>query len=252
VTVSILDSQGRLVRRYISAEHGASADPAKDSFAPVWAQAPAAPSAKPGMQRFVWDLHYPPPDAGIRAPPGTYTVQLGVMGREYNQPLIVQPDPHAQASQTDYIQQFQLAQKVDSAEFRASQMVDRAVKLLDALEAGAPRSGAAHAQLAKLMAEARNISGAQTHPERLKELTGMPPDRTDSLRALAFDLSNLEEAIESGDGAPSPDALTAYAMLSRKLDVTSSQWQRLERVEVPRLNARLRAQGDKPIEYEAR
>jgi len=252
VTVSILDPQGRLVRRYSSAEHAPGADPGKDSFAPEWAQPAATPSAKPGMQRFVWDLHYPPPDAGIWAPPGTYTVQLGVMGREYSQPLIVQPDPHVQASQADYIRQFRLAQKVDGAQFRASRMVDQAVRLLDALEAGAPRSGAAHAQVAMLMAEARNISGAQSHPERLKELTGMPPDRTDSLRALAFDLSDLAQSVESADGAPSPDALTAYAKLSRKLDVTSSQWQRLERIELPRLDARLQAQGDQPIEYEAK
>ena len=98
-----------------------------------------------------------------------------------------------------------------------------------------------------LMAEARDISGADVHPERLKELTGKPPARTDSLSALAFDLSTLEEAVDGADAAPSPDALLAYAKLSRKLDATLSRWQQLERVDVPRLNAQLRAQGENPI-----
>ena len=246
VTVSILDSEGRLVRRYSSAEDVPAANPGKDSFAPQWAPAPAVPSAKPGMQRFVWNLHYPQPGAteaggtqkdGVWAPPGTYTVRLGIMGREYTQPLIVKPDPNVDVSQEAFIRQFALAQKVESAQLRASQAVEEAVKLLGALDARLARPGAAHERVAMLIAEARNISGAQAHPERLKELTGKPPARTDSLQALAFDLSNLEQAVEGADAEPSPDALTSYAKLSRKLDTTLSQWQHLERIDVPRLKA---------------
>jgi photosystem II stability/assembly factor-like uncharacterized protein len=256
VTVSLLDSQGRLVRRYSSAEQVPAANPGKVSFAPEWAPVPAIPSAKPGMHRFVWDLHYPQPSAkeakgpqkdGVWAPPGTYTVQLGIMGREYSQPLKVKPDPHVHVSEADFIRQFRLAKKVEIAQFRASQAVDQAVKLLGALDAWVARSEAAHAQVAMLMAKARNISGAQAHPGRLRELTGKPPARTDSLRALAFDLSNLEGAVDGADAAPSPDAVISYAKLSRKLDATMSQWQHLERIDLPRLNAQLHAQGEKPI-----
>lgn len=260
VTLSILDSQGRLVRRYSSALPVPAANPAKDSFAPEWAPAPAPLSAKPGMHRFIWDLHYPPPGAraqqdpqqdGVQAPPGNYTVQLGVMGKEYRQPLIVKTDPNLHVSQAGFIRQFHLAQRVENAQLRAAQAVGRAVKLLDALDARLAGSGAARARIAELMAKARDISGAQAHPERLKELTGKPPRRTDSLQALALDLAHLELAVESAGGAPGPDALTAYAKLSQKLDATLSQWRELERIAVPQLNRQLQRAGLAPIGYEA-
>jgi len=256
VTVSILDSQGRLVRRYSSAERVPATNPGRAESAPEWAHAPATPSANPGMQRFVWDLHYPLPGAeeaqgpqedGVWAPPGTYIVHLGVMGREYTEPLVVKPDPHVHVSQRGFISQFRLAQKIAIARFRASQALDQAVRLLDALDARLTRPGAADTHIAILMAEARNISGARPHPERLKELTGTPPARTDSLQALASDLSNLEAAVDQADAEPSPDALASYSMLSQRLTAMLSQWQHLERTDLPQLNMHLQAQGEKPL-----
>jgi photosystem II stability/assembly factor-like uncharacterized protein len=256
VSVTLRDGQGRVVRRYSSAGRIAPPDPRKLKFAPEWVIPPAIPPAEPGMQRFVWDLHYPAPRArgakgpaqdGVWAPPGTYTVELGVMGHEYSQPLIVEADPRAQVSQADLVREFELARKVERAQFRASQAVGEATKLLDALDARRAGAGAARAQVEGLMGRIAAISGARPHPNRTPELAGTPPRRTDSLQMLSGDLSRLERAVDGADAAPSPDALTSYAELSRRLAAALAQWQRLESVEVPRLNARLKAAGEKAI-----
>jgi photosystem II stability/assembly factor-like uncharacterized protein len=256
VTVTILDAQGHPVRRYSSVEHVPLPNPYELDYAPRWVHEPAVPSRKPGMQRFVWDLHYPRPSApeakgpqkdGVWAPLGNYTVMLSVMGREYSQPLVVKPDPRILVSGAGLLREFELAQKVELADFDASQAVDQATKLLNALDALHLHDSAARAQVAALEAKAVNISGARAYPNHTPQLSGNPPHRTDSLQALSSDLDSLEQAVDGADAAPSPDALTSYAELSRKLKVTLALWQHLESVDVPRLNAQLTAAGEQPI-----
>ena len=256
VTVTILDAQGHPVRRYSSLEHGPLPNPYKLDYAPEWAREPGVPSRKPGMQRFVWDLHYPRPIApeakgpqkdGVWAPLGTYTVMLSVMGRAYSQPLAVKPDPRVPVSEAESLRQFELAQKVELADFDASQAVDQATKLLNALDALHLHNSAARAQVAALRAKAVNISGARAYPNHTPQLSGNPPHRTDSLQALSSDFDSLEQAVDGADAAPSPDALTSFAELSQRLKETLAQWQHLESVDVPRLNAQLKAAGEQPI-----
>jgi hypothetical protein len=146
-----------------------------------------------------------------------------------------------------YLREFNLAQKVELAKFHASQAVGQATQLLDAVDAALVRSRVAHGKIIALKGEVSNISGAVPHPGRLKELTGRPPLRTDSLQALSIDLVRLERAVDGADADPSTDELASYDKLSRKLSVTLGQWKRLETVDVPRLNARLAEAGEKPI-----
>src|SRR5439155_3588290 len=81
-----------------------------------------------GMHRFVWDLHYPPPEGARRsypiaaiyrdtpsAPPGPwvlpgrYIVKLTVGGRNYVQPLTVKMDPRVKIPAAGLQQQFELS-----------------------------------------------------------------------------------------------------------------------------------------------
>jgi photosystem II stability/assembly factor-like uncharacterized protein len=111
IALEILDSTGKLVRRFSSGDKPAPPDPALD--VPTYWIRPFQPlSTVAGMHRFVWDLHAAPASGGgpreypISAiyqdtpgaqgqwmPPGNYTVKLTVDGRTYSQPLIVKPDP---------------------------------------------------------------------------------------------------------------------------------------------------------------
>ena len=94
VEISILDEQGRPVRRYTSAAHPEAPKLSELRVTPDWVQPPAPPSAAAGLNRFVWDLHYAQPkgdiergddedDAGVWAPPGRYQVELKVDGQTF-------------------------------------------------------------------------------------------------------------------------------------------------------------------------
>lgn len=253
VVVTIRDARDQVVRRYSSAEHVSAPNPATLQFAPEWVPPAPTPSAAPGMQRFVWDLRYAKPtEAGNKgtsgdgawAPPGRYTVELTVDGREYRQPLLVKPDPRVKVSQAGFEREFELAQKVAAAQLQASAALGRATKLLDALDARLAKADAAHREMAALMAKAINISGTRPHAI---PFPAVPPLRTDSLQALSTDLDSLESAVDGADADPSPDALSSYATLSRKLTATLAEWARLETVDVPKLNEQLEASGRQPI-----
>jgi photosystem II stability/assembly factor-like uncharacterized protein len=113
VTLEILDTTGKLIRRFSSDDKAEPPDPAAN--VPGYWIRPFHPlAATPGMHRFVWDLHTAPVGGGRRRggeypisaiyqdtpgeqgewmPPGNYLVKLTVDGHAYTQPLIVKPDP---------------------------------------------------------------------------------------------------------------------------------------------------------------
>lgn len=255
VAVTILDAHGEVVRRYSSDEHVPSPDPATLQFAPEWVVPAPVPSSAAGMQRFVWNLRYAeravpgakgPPKDGVWAPPGRYTVKLTVDGREYQQPLTVAADPRVKASNAALQRQFELARKVEAQQLQVSTALAHAEKLLDGLDARLATAGRLRRQIGALLAKAINISGTRPHAGRAA-FPAVPPQRSDSLDALSFDLLGLESAVDGADADPSPDALTSYATLSRTLAATLAQWNAFERTDVAKLNARLKGAGQRPI-----
>ncbi len=255
VVVTILDARSQVVRRYSSADRVPPSNPATLKFAPEWLPPTPIPAAAPGMQRFVWDLRYArltepaakgPSQDGAWAPPGRYTVQLTVNGREYRKSLLVKPDPRVKVPAAAMQREFELARKVEAAQLQAAIALDGAVKLLNALDARLAQPSAAHGGLAALFAKATNISGTRPHPERVP-FPAVPPLRTDSLQALSNDLSDLQSAVDSADADPSADAVAAYSLLSRQLTATIAQWTHLQKVDVPKLQERLKSAGEKPI-----
>jgi hypothetical protein len=96
VTLEILDSAGKLVRRYSSDDPVPPADPAL-AIPVYWVRPAQTLSNQPGMHRFLWDMHYAPlpserPDYPMQAiyrdtppapsspwvMPGSYTAKLTV------------------------------------------------------------------------------------------------------------------------------------------------------------------------------
>jgi hypothetical protein len=117
VTLEVIDSQQRVVRRYSSADPLVRPDAVRGNLPVYWFRPPMVLSAAPGMHRFTWDVHYQPLPGGgggrgagalpiaavpyntVPAPtapwvrPGTYTVKLTVDGKSYAQPIVVKQDP---------------------------------------------------------------------------------------------------------------------------------------------------------------
>jgi hypothetical protein len=255
VTLTILDAQGNEVRRFSSAQQVSPPDPATLAFAPEWVPPTPTPGASAGMQRFVWDLRYAElaaprkkrrSEAGAWAPPGQYTVELSADGHDYRAPLTVKPDPRVKVSIDALQREFALARKVEAAQLQVSAALGEAVKLLNNLDTRLATHGAAHRQMTALMAKAINISGSRPHPERMP-FPAVPPLRTDSLDAIAANLDTLESAVDRADADPSPDALSSYATVTRTMAATLAEWASLEKVDVPKLNERLKTAGEPPI-----
>ena len=115
-----------------------------------WIRPAAIPSAEAGMHRFVWDLHYPPPDAldheypisaiwhdtprdpqGPRVLPGVYTVKLTVGGKSYTQPLTIKMDPRVKTPLAGLQEQFRLAAKITNMLHQSAQPGNEDLKKLN-------------------------------------------------------------------------------------------------------------------------
>jgi hypothetical protein len=212
VVVRVFEASGTLVNSFSSSDPVKPIDLAKLAYAPEWVVAPKPPEATAGQHRFVWDLHYAAPAAfkdsftGAWAPPGRYTVELDVDGKQLRQPLEIAPDPRISVTQADFDAQFRLAQQVQQARVQAHSTLKEAGAIRDKLKATNP---AALQQIDSVIGKPPPILGSSD----VATLLGVS-DRLDS----------LANSIESADGAPSPDAFRGFATLSAALDALEKRW----------------------------
>jgi photosystem II stability/assembly factor-like uncharacterized protein len=175
VTLEILGSDGKLVRRYSSTDEVFKPDPATINLPLYWFRPLTALSAGAGMHRFTWDMHYQPLDpstgsgqvAGARlggpnlpiaaiahntvpAPttpwvnPGPFTVKLTVNGKSYTQPLVVKQDPRVKTPALAMQQVYTLSKAAYYGALDAQAAARQARALRDQIADVRPRaSGAA-------------------------------------------------------------------------------------------------------------
>ncbi len=192
VTLSIVDAQGTLVRRYSSDDRPERVDPSTLDFPAFWQPPAPVLDAGPGMRRFLWDFRYAPllgepASDGPFAPPGRYTVRFTAAGRTWSQPLVVARDPRVRASDADLVAQFRVAREIEWLLVRAQQSYELALRRkMNALAGAAP---------------------TRTPDNSV----GNPQTAFTTLWAVKNQLSQLEDAVESADSAPTRDELTALA-----------------------------------------
>ena len=142
LTLTIYDEKGTKIAAFTSK---ASADNFSPANVPdYWFAPPTKVSKLPGMNRFVWEIRYPPPASlpysyygdlleyteytladhavpgltprqmlrGPRIVPGKYSVELRYAGQTLRQSLTVELDPRVHASSQDLIQQRDLGLKI--------------------------------------------------------------------------------------------------------------------------------------------
>jgi photosystem II stability/assembly factor-like uncharacterized protein len=152
VKLEILDSRAKVVRSYSSNDKPwTPAGP--PPFTNQWFQPAEQVSTQPGTHRFLWDLHYAPPDtpAGIKespgysesysmstayglnvphepqgpmALPGSYQVRLTIDGKSYMQPLKLAQDPRVLVPSADLEKEFALQTKISEGIRRANEALD--------------------------------------------------------------------------------------------------------------------------------
>jgi hypothetical protein len=219
VTIRIFDASGSQVNSFSSADSGKPLDLSKLPIAPEWAVTPMPPSATPGAHRFVWDLHYAPPPAfkdddsfrGIWAPPGRYTVELDVDGQALRQPLMIAADPRISVGQQAFEAQFQLARHLEQSRVLAHSILKDAAAAKEKLKA-APGGAALTQQIDTIVGAPPPVEGSSD---------------VSTLRGISDRLDALASAVESADGAPSPDEVSGYGILSAALSAIAQRWNAL-------------------------
>ncbi len=267
VTLEIFDSNGKLVRRYSSAEHFPPINPKTLNIPAAWVHPPETLSAEPGMHRFIWDLHYPG-EGGERARggmaalmamfgfgggpwavPGEYVVKLEVDGGTAQEPLMVKMDPRVKVSQEDLQKQFDLAQQIlaKSAEVDAASRQAASVQEQLAAEASKSKSGKTKKAIDAFEEKLEGVLGSPAGSPFALSSGPAPVDRT-TLRYVAGQLGNLERVVESDDAAPSADASAVFAQDSQIAQTALEKWQTILSSDLLQLNRDLRHAHLEPIE----
>jgi hypothetical protein len=229
LAIEIAAPDGAVVRRFSSTDKPARPN-ADLYFADSWLAPPPIPTVRPGHNRFVWNLRYPPPRAveyeysiaavpggatatpeGAFVVPGTYEVRLTVDGRTLRQPLTVGMDPRVNTSEKDLAVLLAFQREVDAQLARSAELAEAVGAARKPLEAArnAARDADARAAAERALAEFDRLVGTTA--------TENPTTANGVLASLARDL-------ESGDLAPTEPQREVLDSCRQALDRFAARW----------------------------
>jgi len=254
VALEIFDRENRLVRRFSSQDEPERINENQLAYPSYWFRPPQPLSAKAGMQRFVWDLHYPAPEGfprsfpisaiyrntpsqplGPRALPGNYTVKLTVNGKSYSQPLTLKLDPRVTTPPEGIARMHEISLRSYEgiAKLRAAQAEIR--QLREQLKSAKEKAGqgAVADAVAALEQKIAAIEGAPG---------GFGPRGGGGagLARLGGDLLAVMNLVEGADATPTSQAVAASEQLQKTLTELLSRWNEVKDKDVKSLNEQLR------------
>jgi photosystem II stability/assembly factor-like uncharacterized protein len=257
VVLEIVDGRGQVVRQFRS-DRTPERPEARQYFSEAWLQPPAPLPAKPGHNRFVWDLRTLRPRAleyeysiaavpgadtpelpqGLFILPGKYEVRLTVDGHTTSQPLEVVMDPRVNAPPADLEAQ--------------RDFYDVASKALERVTAAQEQVQAVTDRLKKLDEELASRSNASALRETAKRLTA-DVDRfqngssEDNLGDIAGVLTAQATDVEGCDCAPTGPQREVFETYRKRLETALAHWQALASGPLRDLDRQVRAAGLAPV-----
>ncbi len=252
ISIEILNSRGESVRKFTS-DHNPTAPEEKTLEYPArWVKLPPSLETTKGAHRFVWDLHYEALGgsggyrraSGVWVLPGDYAAVLTVAGKSYKQPFMVRMDPRVKVSTADLQRQFADSQRASAAMKRVSEAVAKGAAIERQLDESTNKASVEEfrQRLAVVLGKADLGYGAPSTP--------IDPD-TRSLRHLSSKLRMVLYGLQSADAAPTQEQEAALASFEKTLSTTEQDWNTLLKVELPKLNEKLKAAGAKEISQAA-
>jgi hypothetical protein len=251
------------VRGYASTDKPKSMEKiaAENPIPMYWIRPQQILSAEAGVHRFVWDLHYPPPDSlthefpisaiyrdtpelplGAFALPGRYSVKLTVDGKSYTQPLTVRMDPRIKTGTADLRARYEMeagAVRGMNESFKALAQV-RSVReqLLERSAKVAPGPLAdSIAAVTKKIAELEG--GAESN------FFGLPANgkQPENFSTLNQHFGNLLAVADRADARPTTQAQSVYREEEEALQKLQAQWSAIRNQDIARLNVELEKAG---------
>jgi photosystem II stability/assembly factor-like uncharacterized protein len=260
VTIEISDESGKPVRHFSSADKPDSVNEKELNIPTYWIRPVRILSTQAGMNRFPWDLHYPPPDSleheypisaihhdtprtplGPAVLPGKYSVKLTANGTSYVQPLMIKMDPRVKTPEGGLRQQFDLEMKINEAMRRDYQTLQQVRSLRQQLKnlAERTRQGQVRELLTALESKAAELEGS----EGGYGTTFLSTPEGRSLARLNAGLNSLLAVVDSADVAPTIQAVSTFNDLNSALDQQLAHWDEIKSKDVPELNLKLKRPG---------
>ncbi len=266
VTLEILDSRGETVRRFSSTDAPERLDSTLLPHPTYWIRPPQVLATGAGMQRFVWDLRYAPPEGARRSyaiaavyrttpssplgpwvHPGQYTVRLDVDGQRLEQPLTVRLDPRVEVAAEALQQQHDLSMVCYDGyhEAQAARAQIQALRAQIQAHLDADRPAALKQALTALDEAAAAIEGSGTPgaPDLLYGSVYAAPPGEETLAGLQTTLLYLIELLQGADAQPTSQAVAAVDDQQQLLQNVLGRWNALKDGALRSVNAQLRQGG---------
>jgi photosystem II stability/assembly factor-like uncharacterized protein len=229
VTLEFLDSSSKLIRKFSSKTDAKQEAPAggegeDDGPRPA---GPARVSVEAGLNRFVWDLHYPDATTfpglimwagNVRGPaivPGSYQVRLTANGKSETQSFEVKKDPRLATTSDDYARQLEVALQIHNKLTQSNEAVIQIRDIRKQLDEYAGR-----VKDPKVVDAAKKLSKDLTAVEEALYQTKNRANQ-DPLNfpiKLNNKLAGLAGTVESSDDAPTAQSTQVYEDLASQVN----------------------------------
>lgn len=256
VTLEIIDSSGKVVRRYSSTDKPAvTQEELEKQLIPLyWLRPQRILSGEGGMHRWVWDLRYPPPNSaaheypiaavphdtpryplGPLVVPGQYQARLVAGGHTETHEFQVKMDPRVKASASELQQQLAMEMKLASALGESSDAVTQAKTVNEQID---ELVGQASAQL-KTSLQSLDRKLAELLNGNATQDGSKSPNLTDTNANVTALYGQIGQADAAPTVAQTDDSNQSEAQLSKMLET----WKQLKEQEIPAVNRELAAAG---------
>ena len=247
VTLEIIGSDGKPVRKYSSTDQVFTPDPGISTIPLYWYRPLTALSSAAGMHRFTWDVHYQPLDGGgriggpnlpiaavghntIAAPttpwvnPGLFTATLTVNGKTYSQPISVRADPRVKTPALAMQQVYGLSK---------------------AMYYGALDGQAAMREMRGVRDQiaARRVQATGALVDTLAALD----ERLETLSTATASLAGVMNILQGADVQPTAVQLKTIAAARSAAAGNRASWNTIKASDLPAVNAKLTAAGVAPL-----
>jgi photosystem II stability/assembly factor-like uncharacterized protein len=251
IELEILDSQGRVVRKYSSKKEESEEEaPSEGEAFRLGGRQPLP--AEPGLNRFVWDLRYEDATrvpglvvwggsgAGPVAVPGQYKAKLTVEGKDYIVPIELKEDPRAEIAQADLEKQLELSLKIrdrlSEAHKAVNEMKDVQAQMATLKKRLADEQGDGEI-VASMDALNKRIEAVESELVQLKAKAGedalnYPNEPADQMQALLA-------SVEGSDNGPTAQSYTVFERLDAPIGEQLAKWKELESHDLPALDEQI-------------
>jgi hypothetical protein len=266
--MEIFDTQDHLVRRYSSADKPVPMEKlaAENPIPMYWVRPEQMLSAEPGMHRFVWDLHYAPPNSlqhefpisaiyhdtpryplGAWVMPGLYTVKLSSGSWSFTKTFSVEMDPRIKTPNIALRKQFEMESSAVAGMNESFAGLGRVQAVRAQLKDRASNAGkgALADSIATLDRQCAELEGAAQ-----SSFFGLAPGakQPEDFSTLNQHFGGILAVADSADAAPTTQAIAVYKELQAALQNLNGRWTKIRGQDIPALNVELKKTGLTPVD----